>query len=104
MNIKCARLSTKATCGNSFILTEVKPYYAYADGQRVGDPIGYTYTVILPEKKFEKLKVKIEGTCQIESPEDSVAVIFTDLQLEIKWSQSDGNYIAATATDIHLAT
>ena len=40
----------------------------------------------------------------MESPEDSVAVIFTDLQLEIKWSQSDGNYIAATATDIHLAT
>lgn len=102
MNIKYAKLNIKGTCGNSFILTEVKPYYAYKDGKRIGDPLGYNYTVILPERKFEKLQVRIEGTCQLEAPEDSVPVVFTDLQLEIKWSQSDGNYIAGIATGISM--
>lgn len=104
MNIKLAKLHIKETCGNTFILTEVKPYFAYQEGKRVGDPLGYNYTVILPERKYEKLQVKIAGVCQLEAPEDSVPVVFVDLQLEIRWSQSDGNYIAGTATGINITT
>lgn len=94
MNIKFAMLATKATCGNTYILTADKPVYAYKDGKRDGDPIAYTYTVVLPKRKYEQLQVRIDGDCRLESPVEPVAVSLNELQLAIKWSQA-GYYIAA---------
>lgn len=100
MHLKYAKLNTRATCGDSFLLTEVNPVYNYIDGKRSGNPVAYNYTVILPQRKYEQLRIRIDGDCIMEAPEDPLNVKLDNLQLEIKWSQSEGNYIAGTATGI----
>ena len=100
MNIKHAKMNVRATCGDSFILTDISPVYNYVDGKRVGDPVAYSYTVILPQRKYETLRVRIAGDCLMAVPDDPVEVKVDNLQLEIKWSAHDGNYIAGTATGI----
>lgn len=100
MKIKYAKLNVEQTCGDMFMLTEVVPVYNYVDGKRSGDPVAHNYTVVLPQRKFEQLKVRIDGVCALKAPEEPTKVQFENLILEIRWSQNDGNYIAATATGI----
>ena len=103
MKIKYGKLDVAETCGNQYVLTEVAPVYNYVDGKRAGAPVAYTYVVVLPERKYEQLRVRIDGACTLEIPDEPLQVFFDNLELEIRWSQSEGNYIAATATGVALA-
>lgn len=100
MKLKYARMNVRATCGDSYILAEITPSYVYVDGKRVGEPVGYTYTVILPARKYESLRVRIDGPLLIEDLDEPIEVKIENLSLDIRWSQSEGNYIAGTATGI----
>ena len=103
MKIKYAKLDVEKTCGEVYMLTEVSPVYNYVDGKRSGEPIAHNYMIVLPQRKYEQLRVRIGGTCVIETPNEPVQVEFDEMHLEIKWSQAEGNYIAATAAGIALA-
>lgn len=103
MKIKFAKLHVAETCGKQFVLTEVAPVYNYVDGKRAGSPVAYTYVVVLPERKYEQLRVRIDGACTLEIPDEPIQVSFDKLDLEIRWSQSEGHYIAATAAGVALA-
>ena len=100
MKLKNAKLNVKQTCGDVFILTEMAPVYNYVDGKRQGDPIAYNYTVVLPQRKYDSLKIRIEGPSAMEAPEDPIQVKFDGLELTIKWSQSEDYYIAGTASGV----
>ena len=101
MQLKYANLNVKKTCGDEFILTEVTPVYNFVDGKRVGDPIATNFTLILPQKRFDTLKVRIEGNTDVATPESPVQAKLEGLELAIKWSK-DGHYIAGTATGISI--
>lgn len=100
MKVTLARLNAIETCGKSFILTDIKPIYNYVEGRKVGEPIGNTYTVVLPERKFETLRIRIDGPILLDGPENGIPVKINNLRLDIKWSAKEGNYIAATASGI----
>ena len=82
MDIKLAKLDTKATCGRQYYLIGVRPVYAYENGNRAAEPHAYAYTVVLPERKFAELDVVIEGGSLMEAPENTqeVSIIGLDLQ------------------------
>lgn len=103
MKLKYAQLDVTKTCGHEFYLTESAPVFNYQDGKRVGEPVAYAYTVVLPERKFEPLRVRIEGPCQHEAGESAAPVTFENLSLEIKWSKTEGDHITGTATRITSA-
>ena len=86
--------------GKKALLVEVKPRYKYANGQRTEEIEGYAYTIVLPEKQFKKLIVKIDGDKKMDTPaEGYTEVIFEGLELSIYWVQ--GQYaVAAKATGI----
>lgn len=89
-----------ASIGTKCLLVEVKPKYEYKENQRTDTVIGYGYTVVLPDKQFEKLTVKIDGKQQMETPDGYTEVHFNDLELYIYWSQ--GQYtVGARAAGIH---
>lgn len=88
------------TLGRKMLLVDVSPAYAYANGSRTDDITGYRYEVALPDHRFDKISVKINGNQLIESPEDCVEVTFDGLELFIYWTA--GNYqLGAKATGIH---
>ena len=100
MDIKNAALDVKGTCGSQFVLTGLKPIYRYEDGKRVGDPTGYTYKLVLPERMYETLNVQIDGPQQVEIADKPVPVKLENLDLEIRWNPSIGNYIMGLASRI----
>lgn len=94
------KIDVPATVGNKLLLVDIKPRYEYDNNQRTDKVAGYGYTVVLPDKAFEKLTVKIDGKQQMEITDGYVEVYFTDLELYIYWAQ--GQYaVGARATGIH---
>jgi len=104
MDLRIIKINAKATCGDSFILKKITAAYNYADGSRVGDPVGYNYLVALPDRMLEDLKVRVDGPRLIDELKKPLAVKFENLQLEVKWTKTLGYYVAATASAISLAT
>lgn len=49
------------TLGKEMILVSQNPYFDYEDGKRTDRISGYKYEVVLPEKSFEKVSIKIES-------------------------------------------
>lgn len=88
--------------GKKTFLVDVKPRFEYSNGKRTDKISGYGYTVVLPEKQFEKLTVKIDGDKKMDAPADGYTdVTFENLELSIYWSQ--GQYaVSAKATGIHV--
>lgn len=102
MLIRNGKFDVHRTCGNQMLLTGVTARYNYCDGKRVGEPIGYTYTVVVPTCMYDQLRVNIPGACNINVPTDPVPVKFENLELIVRWSRTEGDHIAGEATGITL--
>lgn len=86
--------------GSKYLLVEVKPKYAYEDNRRTDKVVGYAYTIVLPDKQFERLTVKIDGPKLMDTPDGYVDVGFDGLELYIYWYQ--GQYaVGARAAGIY---
>ena len=89
------------TFGDKLLLIDVRPAYQYVSGKPTDVIIGYRYEIALPEKKMEKVSVKIEGEQLMEKPMEPTEVQFDKLQIFIYWMA--GKYhIGARANGIHL--
>lgn len=68
--------------GKDMLLVETAPYYEYVNKVRTGNILGYKYTVVLPQKGFEKLDVKIPGKRLLEvQAGQNIPVSFNKLQV-----------------------
>lgn len=86
--------------GSKYLLVEVRPKYEYVDNRRTDKVAGYGYTIVLPEKHFEKLIVRIDGPKLMDTPDGYVDVGFDKLELYIYWYQ--GQYaVGARAAGIY---
>ena len=96
MDILSLVIDVNASLGNKYLLTDIRPVYKYENGKRLDDIDGYKYDIVLPDKKFEKIAVKICGEAKIPYPvEEPVNVEFED------WFS--GRYdVSATASDIRV--
>ena len=103
MNILDVVIDANASVGKNLLLTDVRPYYAYAGNQKLDKVVGYRYDVVLTEKKFEKLSVKVEGKQKVELSDsvDYLPVVFDDLKLRL-YTVSGGYNIAATANNVRV--
>lgn len=87
--------------GSTQFLTSVRPYYAYTDGVKTKDVMGYRYTVVLPEKQFASLDVKILGEQQVVlADENYIPVQFTDLTVKLYYDNNQRVQVTATATEV----
>lgn len=90
------------TClGQDMVVTGVRPYYTYENGVRTDKLEGFRYSVILLEKGYYALNVKIPGEQKIELvPGQSIPVKFTGLKLKLYYDRAKRVQIAASAEDI----
>lgn len=86
--------------GREFLLVDVLPAYEYANGQRTEKIVGYRYTVVLPERRFEKINVRVDGGKRMDKPKDFARVEFQNLEVFIYWSQGQPQ-VGARAKGIH---
>ena len=83
------------------VVTGVRPYYTYENGVRTDKLEGFRYSVILLEKGYYALNVKIPGEQKIEwVPGQSIPVKFTGLKLKLYYDRAKRVQIAASAEDI----
>lgn len=104
MNLLSIVIDSEKTVGNNLLLTDIRPYYEYdGNNQRLDKISGYKYEVTLPERKFEKISVKISGNQRVSLDEscDYLPVVFEDLQLKLYWSPHGYN-ISAVASNVRI--
>lgn len=103
MDIKNVKIDVLGSVGGKLLLVDVTPSYASVDGHRTGSVTGYKYTVVLEERMFDKLSVRIDGDKQIDKPIDGnsrIYVRFDNLELSLYWTNS-GHQVAAKASAVH---
>lgn len=89
------------TLGRKLLLVDVAPAYVYLNGVKTDEVAGHKYTVVCPERNFEKQTIKIEGAKRCESPNGGVECTFDGLELFVYWTPA-GYQLGARATDIRL--
>lgn len=89
------------TLGRKLMLVDVKPAFAYSNGERTNEISGYKYTVVCPEKGFEKQTVKIDGKQRCEEPSEALECAFDGLDLFVYWTPS-GYQLGARAENIRI--
>ena len=101
MNILNVCIDAVKTVGTELILIGIRPYYKYEDGKKVDKIEGYRYEIVLCQRKYERLFVKIAGDQRIPFNEDGLPVQFENLELHVYYQWKTGTYeISATATNI----
>lgn len=70
MNILNVCIDAVKTVGTELILIGIRPYYKYEDGKKVDKIEGYRYEIVLCQRKYERLFVKIAGDQRIPFNED----------------------------------
>ncbi len=96
-------VDVEKTVGKDFRLVDIFPVYKYEDKKRTDEIIGYKYDVVLPDRKFQHLTVKILGEKKMEIGNSDVSVVFTDLSLSL-YPRDFGSYgVSSTATDVKAA-
>ena len=85
MNILNVCIDAVKTVGTELILIGIRPYYKYEDGKKVDKIEGYRYEIVLCQRKYERLFVKIAGDQRIPFNEDEggLPVQFENLELHI---------------------
>ena len=68
LNIRDLRIAP-GSLGDKKLLVDITPAFEYKDGKRMGNLIGYRYTIALPNHHLEKISVRIDGKHLIEKAE-----------------------------------
>lgn len=103
MDINHIVIDTNKTVGNTTILVGVTPAFEYVDGVRKDNIVGYKYELVLPDRLYEKLVVKILGKKRVELADDGVPqpVALDGLTMSLYWTPQ-GHKVSATADNIKL--
>lgn len=90
--------------GKRMNLTSVEPYYIYEAGKKTDKIGGYKYNVVLLDKNYEKISVKIAGNKLIEEQEKyDIPIKFVGLEVGFYQDFSTKNlYLKATAKSFEI--
>ena len=101
MNITDLKISNESL-GRKLWLVDVLPVYEYKNNERTDKVCGYKYTVVMPEKNFDRIGIKVEGRKLLDKPDGYAEVVFDGLELFIYWMNSQP-HVGARATGVVLA-
>ena len=82
MKINDLVIDANRTLGGQKLLTAIIPSYKYENGEKTAEIDGYNYEVVLTQRGFEKIRVKIEGPQAFDMPSDYPLVEFEGLEIK----------------------
>ena len=99
MKTKNIVIDVHKTTGSVMICVDIKPNYEYVNGVK-GKLIGYVYEVILPEKNYDTLKVKVDGDNKLgELDGGNCEVKFENLELKVS-VLNNNLYVTGKASNV----
>ena len=66
LNVRDLVINVRETIGDNLILTEIHDAYEYQNGVRTDKVIGQAYTVLLPQRGYAALTVKVPGARKLD--------------------------------------
>lgn len=66
LSIRGLKPDVAATTGDTLLLTDIRPTYRYNQGVRTDEITGYTYEVLLADRQYMQLRIKISGQRQLD--------------------------------------
>lgn len=88
--------------GTEYLVTGVRPYYAYANDARTDKVEGYKYLTVLPGKQFSRLDVKVPGPQRLDVPPgEYVSVRYDGLEAKLYYDYNNRVQLSAKAVDVH---
>lgn len=66
LNIRGLKTDVAATVGDTLLLTDIRPTFRYEQGVRSEEITGYTYEVLLADRQYLQLRIKIPGQRQLD--------------------------------------
>lgn len=100
MEVRDLIIDAEATVGEGLLLVDVLPVNVYEGGKRTDRISGYRYVIVMPDRAFDRISVKIDGAKQLElSGDEYPTVEFDDLEIVVKWTP-DGYRPFASASVI----
>lgn len=100
INVRDLRIDP-ASLGTEMLLVEIVPVYEYRDNRRTDNCTAFRYTVTLPQLRYEKLGVKIDGKQLLDLNKGFVNVEFSDLEILLYEAQGHVQ-ISAKASGISV--
>lgn len=100
MKINSLKIDTKNSGFDSFLLTAVKPWYAYEGGKRTDKLLGYSCEVALPQHELDKITVHVTGEVAIKPRLQQVAFKGLDISLYPNFSNPAEAGLKCTAEAI----
>lgn len=90
--------------GKKMNLVGVEPFYSYEAGKKTDKIEGFKYNVVLLDKDYEKISVKIAGNRLIEEQEKyDIPIKFIGLEVGFYQDFSNKNlYLKATAKSFEI--
>lgn len=82
-------VDVNATLGRKLWVVEVIPAYEYKDGKRTEKVTGYRYMTVLPERKLDKIAIRIDGPAQLETPNGYIEAAFEGLEVSVYWKHGE---------------
>ena len=88
--------------GSEFLVTGVRPFYLYENGERTDKIGGYKYMTVLPAKGFAKADVKVPGSPRLDvSPGEYVPVRYDGLEAKLYYDNNNRVQLSFKAVDVH---
>ena len=87
--------------GSEMLLTGVRGYFGYTDGVKGSALEGYKYTVVLPNRNFAQMDVKIIGNKLLDVVAgEHYPVKFDNLEIKIYYDDNRKAQLTARATGV----
>lgn len=101
MKLANLKIDQKKSGFTQFLLTDVKPWYEYADGKRTDKQLGYSCEVALPKQQLDKITVHVAKLdLKIEPKMQRVDFHNLDISLYPDFRNPSEVGVKATADDV----
>ena len=93
--------------GEIFLLADILPAYEYKNGEKTDKLIGYTYQVVLPSHKMEKIGVKVlNKPCILDLENEEIPIgthiNFKGLDVGTYYSKTNGISLIIKADEAYF--
>lgn len=90
-----------ASLGEDLWLVDIYPAFAFVNGKKTSEVVGYNYVIMLPQKGLQKINVKILGKQLVDKPTVYLPVEFENLTLFVYYLNGRER-VGAKATSIRV--
>ncbi len=101
MKLTDLKIDVQNTCGEKYACVGYKPVFDYVNGEKTNTIIGTNYEIVLLERSYEHLNVKVLGENTLpEIINGAISVTFENFEISVT-NYKGQIYISGKASKVH---